>query len=184
MEIHCQDFSEAVTEIYELNIPLLRYDFRRHQMRQSRFTKAIAQLTVNWRQLMGLFSGTRPKNLGYTSGKFAPPTWKPNTVCSTIEKSDKHFIDPLTFSGLASASWKKLRAIVGHAKGATIITDREDYLYVEYSSGLFGFVDDVEFAIDEKVGVIQVRSASRLGIDDLGVNRKRIELIRAKLSAI
>ena len=43
-----------------------------------------------------------------------------------------------------------------------------------------GYVDDVEFALDEKAGVIHVRSASRLGIRDMDVNRKRIESIRAQ----
>lgn len=43
-----------------------------------------------------------------------------------------------------------------------------------------GFVDDVEFYLDEKDSLIQVRSASRLGESDLGANRKRIEAIRAR----
>ena len=52
-----------------------------------------------------------------------------------------------------------------------------EYLYAEFATPLMGFVDDVEFYCDGKV--IQVRSASRLGYSDLGVNRKRIEEIRA-----
>jgi uncharacterized protein (DUF1499 family) len=46
-----------------------------------------------------------------------------------------------------------------------------------------GYVDDVEFALDEKSGTIQVRSASRLGIRDFDVNRKRVEAIRARLGS-
>lgn len=130
---------------------------------------------------MGLFSGSRPANLGYASGKFAPPSWKPNMVSSTVEQSDKHYVDPFRFTGPASAAWKKLRANIASSKGASIIAESETYLYAEFSSGLFGFVDDVEFAIDEKAGVIHARSSSRLGIDDLGVNRKRIERIRYAL---
>ncbi len=130
---------------------------------------------------MGIFSGTRPANLGYSAGKFASPTWKPNMVSSTAEQNDKHHIDPLPFTGPASTAWKKLREIVASSKRASIITDNEFYLCAEFSSGLFGFVDDVEFAIDEKASVIHARSSSRLGIDDLGVNRKRIETIRREL---
>ena len=48
---------------------------------------------------------------------------------------------------------------------------------------MFGFVDDVEFALDQKESLIQVRSASRLGVDDLGANRKRIETIRQRLAS-
>lgn len=127
---------------------------------------------------MGIFSGSRPVNLGYSTGKFAPPSWKPNAVSSTVERRDKHFVDPLPFTGPATVAWKKLWAIVESSKGAAIISDNETYLYAEFSSGLLGFVDDVEFAIDENANVIHARSSSRLGIDDLGVNRKRIEKIR------
>ena len=130
---------------------------------------------------MGIFSGSRPVNLGYAVGKFAPPSWKPNTVSSTVEPSDKHYIEPLPFTGTASTAWKRLREIVASSNGASIVTDGETYLYAEFSSGLLGFVDDVEFAIGEKAGVIHARSGSRLGIDDLGVNRKRIEKIRQAL---
>ena len=41
-----------------------------------------------------------------------------------------------------------------------------------------GFVDDVQFLLDERARVIHVRSASRVGYWDLGVNRKRMEAIR------
>jgi uncharacterized protein (DUF1499 family) len=47
-----------------------------------------------------------------------------------------------------------------------------------------GFVDDVEFFLDEGANVIHVRSASRLGQSDLGVNRKRVETIRAKFNEL
>ncbi|MBD0265996.1 MAG: DUF1499 domain-containing protein, partial [Tolypothrix sp. Co-bin9] len=62
--------------------------------------------------------------------------------------------------------------------------ESNDYLYAEFKSALMGFVDDVEFYLDPKAKVIQVRSASRLGQSDLGVNRKRIETIRAKLAEV
>ena len=130
---------------------------------------------------MGIFSGKRPSNLGYLSGKFAPPSWRPNTVSSTVAQRDKHYIAPFLLSGRTPTAWKKLRAIVASSKSTSVIADTEDYLYAEFSSGLFGFVDDVEFALDEKASVIHARSSSRLGIDDLGVNRKRIEAIRQAL---
>ena len=132
---------------------------------------------------MGLFSGSRPVNLGYSAGKFAPPSWKPNAVSSTVERVDKHHIAPLAYTGVSAVAWKKLRTIVTALNGTKIITEHENYLYAEFSSGIFGFVDDVEFALDEKESLIQVRSASRLGVDDLGVNRKRIETIRQQLAS-
>ena len=64
-----------------------------------------------------------------------------------------------------------------------IARDEPGYLYAEFTTRLMGFVDDAEFHLDEKSGVIDVRSASRLGRKDFGVNRARIEGIRAKISA-
>ena len=133
-------------------------------------------------QPMGLFSGSRPANLGFNAGKFAPPSWKPNCVSSTVEKSDeKHFIAPLSYVGNSTDAWKKLVGIVKSSPRATVVTESANYLYAEFKSAGMGYVDDVEFALDEKAGVIHVRSGSRLGIRDFDVNRKRVEAIRAQL---
>jgi uncharacterized protein (DUF1499 family) len=73
---------------------------------------------------------------------------------------------------------------MGMVKGmprTTVISEKADYLYAEFKTAGMGFVDDVEFALDEKAGVIHVRSASRLGVRDFNVNRKRIEAIRGVL---
>jgi uncharacterized protein (DUF1499 family) len=63
-----------------------------------------------------------------------------------------------------------------------IIQQTEDYLYAEFTSQWMGFVDDVEFYLPESSKVIHVRSASRLGESDLGVNRQRIETIRSQFT--
>ena len=133
-------------------------------------------------QTMGLFSGSRPANLGYASDRFSPPSWKPNCVLSTVEKSDPHYIEPLAFSGTPDATWKNLRGIVRGTPRVNVLQDSAVYLYAEFRSAGLGFIDDVEFALDEKAGVIHVRSASRLGVRDFNVNRNRIETIRAQLA--
>ena len=58
-----------------------------------------------------------------------------------------------------------------------IITENPDYIYAEFTSFLFRFVDDVEFYFDEKNKTLHFRSASRLGSGDLGVNRKRVDAL-------
>ncbi len=131
-------------------------------------------------QPMGLFSGSRPDGLGFNNGQFKPPTWKPNTVSSTVEKSDAlHYIEPVSFSGDATGAWKKWVGVVKSQSGATVVTDNGNYLYAEFKTPKMGFVDDVEAALDAKANVIHVRSASRLGVRDFDANRKRIEAIRA-----
>ena len=68
------------------------------------------------------------------------------------------------------------------AAGAAVIRSEPDYLYAQYTTRLMKYVDDVEFWFDPAKKVIQVRSASRLGSRDFGVNRSRIEAIRLRLA--
>ena len=133
---------------------------------------------------MGLFSGTRPDNLGVRDARLAPPKRTPNNVNSQIDRNADpvHYIEPLRYSGDAGQAWAALRRIVDRMKRVTVLKSEPNYLYAEFSSKRLGFVDDTEFYLDEKAGVIQVRSASRLGRSDFGVNRERIESIRAKLA--
>jgi uncharacterized protein (DUF1499 family) len=64
-------------------------------------------------------------------------------------------------------------------KRATIVEEKADYLHAEMRSLIFRFVDDVEFSLDADAGLINVRSASRVGYSDFGVNRRRMQRIRA-----
>ena len=67
-------------------------------------------------------------------------------------------------------------------RGARVTEEQAGYLHAEFRSALVGFVDDVEFRMDECAGRIEVSSASRTGYYDFGVNRRRIEEIRARFS--
>ena len=67
---------------------------------------------------------------------------------------------------------------------ATIIEEQDDYLYAEFRSRIFRFVDDVEFAVDNENNEVHFRSASRVGHSDLGVNRARMERIQREFSQI
>ena len=132
---------------------------------------------------MGLFSGTRPDNLGVRDARLAPAKRTPNNVSSQADKNAdaQHYIEPLRYTGDAKRAWAALRQVVDGMQRVKVIASEPNYLYAEFSSRLMGYVDDTEFYLDEKAGVIHVRSASRLGRSDFGVNRERIESIRAKL---
>jgi uncharacterized protein (DUF1499 family) len=122
-----------------------------------------------------MFSGTRPGNLGVKDGRFAPCKPTPNCVSSQADPADReHYIAPIAFNG----TMQELRRAVESMERATVITEEGDYLYAEYKSRLMGYVDDVELLLDEKARLVQVRSASRLGRRDFGVNRERIEALR------
>lgn len=131
---------------------------------------------------MTLFAGTPPTNLGIHSGQL---TLCPNTPnCVNSQSNDaEHMIEPFSYNSSEKAM-SDLKAVVQSFKKTKIITETNNYLYVEFTSTIMGFVDDVEFYLDEGAKVLHVRSASRLGESDLGVNRKRIETIRTKLNQI
>ena len=129
---------------------------------------------------MGLLSGTRPPGLGVRNGKLKEVPSSPNAVSS--QGSDKtHAIAPLSYTGTREEVIRKLKSIIGNIPRARIIEEKPDYIYAEYESALLGFVDDVEFYLPAYEKVIHVRSSSRVGYSDFGVNRKRIEDIREKL---
>jgi len=133
---------------------------------------------------MHLLSGRRPDDLGVHDGLLKPPaarSW--NSVSSQAERhphTDYHTIAPLRYRGDGHAAFARLAAIVAGMPGAAIVTSSPTYLYAEFQTRLLKFVDDVEFLLDEPAGVIQTRSASRLGRKDFGVNRQRLEEIRAR----
>jgi uncharacterized protein (DUF1499 family) len=136
---------------------------------------------------LGLLKGTPPTDLGVHEGRLKPPSKTPNSVSSQASLYPDHpqrsyaEIAPLLGNGDPEATLDRIASIVEAMDGARIVRKEPGYLYAQFTSRLMKYVDDAEFWLDPAAGVIQVRSASRLGSSDLGVNRKRIEFIRQKL---
>jgi uncharacterized protein (DUF1499 family) len=122
-------------------------------------------------------SGDRP-SLGISNDHLAACPATPNCIGSQ-ESDSQHSAEALA---LAPGGIAKLTTIVEGIEGAQIIETRDDYLYAEISSSLFGFVDDLEFWVNPDAQRIEVRSGARLGESDLGVNSKRLELIRSQFA--
>jgi uncharacterized protein (DUF1499 family) len=119
-------------------------------------------------------AGEAPQNIGVTEGRLAPCPESPNCV-SSFESSEEHSIAAL------NANLSQIQQILLAMDEANIVQQSTSYLYAEFTSRLMGYVDDVEFLYDPASNQTHVRSASRLGHSDLGVNRSRIEAIRAQL---
>lgn len=133
---------------------------------------------------MGLFAGKPPANLGAKKGRLAPCPRSPNCVTSQGDPADRaHYIAPIAFKGDPGAAWRALRETVAASERVKIVDEREGYLRTEFATKVIGFVDDVEFLLDAPARAIHVRSASRLGYRDFGVNRARVEALRARLAA-
>lgn len=101
----------------------------------------------------------------------------PNCVSSRNEDR-RHRVEPIPFSGSENDACRKIQDVLSSMDGSKVVETDGDYIHAEFKSKLFGFVDDVEFYIDEPAGEIHVHSESRTGYYDLGVNRKRVEEIR------
>lgn len=122
----------------------------------------------------------RPANLGVRDGRLADCPDSPNCVSSRATDPG-HRVEPIRFDGDPAAAWQRLRSVAAGWPRWRVITDAEGYLHVEARTLVFGFVDDLECQLDPEARVIHVRSASRVGHSDLGVNRVRVERLRAAL---
>ncbi|MBM3352083.1 MAG: DUF1499 domain-containing protein [Betaproteobacteria bacterium] len=130
-----------------------------------------------------MFSWKRPGNLGVTAGRLAPCRRTPNCVSSQADPADSvHYVAPIPFRGDAAAAIAAARRAVQGMRRAMVVGEAPGYLYAEFRSQLLGFVDDVEFAFDGQAGVLHVRSSSRLGRRDFGVNRARVESLRRRIA--
>jgi len=116
------------------------------------------------------------KPIGIVDGKFYPCPNSPNCV-STQATNEKHKIDPINYSGSLNEAKENITKIINSLKRSKIITDKENYIHVEFRTATFKFVDDVEFLFDDSEKKIHFRSRARLGYSDMGVNRKRMEKI-------
>ena len=137
----------------------------------------------------GWWQGQPPADLGVNGGRLKPPSKTANSVSSQALLHPGHpmqqaaMIAPLALNGDAPATIAKLRRVIEAMPGAQVVEQRPDYLYARFRTRLMGYVDDAEFWADPAEGVIQVRSASRLGRKDFDVNRQRVEVIRVALAA-
>ncbi|MEL6343062.1 MAG: DUF1499 domain-containing protein [Myxococcota bacterium] len=116
------------------------------------------------------------------STRLKPCPDKPNCVCSQHhDASDKvHHISPLKVSG--EDPMARIKAVVTAMPRTEVKEEGDGYMRVVFTTAILRFRDDVEFELDADAGVVHVRSASRVGYSDLGLNRKRVEAIRAALS--
>jgi uncharacterized protein (DUF1499 family) len=150
---------------------------------------AVGVVVIGWIVLRIIFpdhptilAGARPDNLGIdAAGQLAACPSTPNCINSQSQDPE-HYIEPFGFESNSESVWQTLEEIVADFDGAEIIADTGTYLYAEFTTKLMGFVDDVEFVLDETDQKIDLRSASRLGESDLGTNRKRLEILRSQLN--
>ena len=138
---------------------------------------------------LGMLAGKAPVDLGVREGRLKAPSTRPNSVSSQAALWPEHpqlayaSIAPLAVAGDAAATMARVRSVVESTPGARVVQADGGYLRAEFSTPLMRYTDDVEFWFDSAAGVVQVRSASRLGESDMGANRTRVEALRARLAS-
>jgi len=129
----------------------------------------------------GWFAGEKPVDLGVKDGRLKPCPDRPN--CASSQASDASHVPPLLFADEPATAWQRLRVVLESMPRIRVVEQTPTYMRAEAASRIFGFVDDMEFLLDATAHVVHVRSAARLGYSDLGVNRRRVEQVRAAFDA-
>jgi len=129
---------------------------------------------------LGGCNNSTPSSIGVHNQKLSSCPSSPNCVSSDAE-DQKHHIPPFQLNGDVAAGWNGVYEEVGEIPRNIVTSQSGNYLHAEIQSRVFRFIDDLELLLNPLTGSISVRSASRTGSSDFGVNRKRVETLRKKL---
>ena len=139
---------------------------------------------------LGLLKGSMSNDLGVSNGRLEPPALTPHSVSSQAALYPDHpqraFADiaPLALIRDGQTTLAKIKVLAQARADVELVKSEPDYLYRQFTSRLMKYCDVVEFWYDPANQVVQVRSASRLGGSDLGVNRRRVESMRVELAKL
>ena len=128
-------------------------------------------------------SAPRPDNLGLKNNLLLSCPKSPNCVLSQTS-GPKHQIHPIHYTSSVEIAKERLNQVIMSMVDTLIITQNKVYWHVEFTTRWLRFIDDVEFYFPESEALIHLRSASRSGYWDLGVNRKRVEEIRSRFEEL
>ncbi len=126
------------------------------------------------------YSTQKPDGSGVTNGRLTACPDSMNCICSQVDVNDPHFIAPLPYiDGSGEQTRERIVAAIRSLPRAQISEESRNYIQAQCTSLLFRFVDDLECYFDDDAKLVHFRSASRVGKSDLGVNRKRVEQLKA-----
>lgn len=125
-------------------------------------------------------SGRRPPHPGASGAGVAACPASPNCVSSDAADA-AHRVEGFALSAPPDVAWPAIREEVEGLPRTTVVEATASTLHAECASALFGFVDDLELQLRDSESRVSIRSASRVGRSDLGVNRRRVEGLREAL---
>lgn len=131
--------------------------------------------------VMGAASAESDKAPGLADGKLKPCPNSPNCICTEFAADSKHFGEPLEVT-VDEQTPERILAVV-RQMGGELKRREGNYLAFTFTSRIFRFVDDFEIRLDSERNLLHIRSASRVGYSDFGVNRRRVERFREVFTA-
>ena len=105
----------------------------------------------------------------------------PSNCVSSEAQDVRHAVAPFRLAGDSTTGWQSMARIVASLPRSSIVKKTDTYLHAEFRSRVFRFIDDLELLLDPATGNVAIRSASRVGYSDLGVNRRRVKTLRQEL---
>lgn len=108
-----------------------------------------------------------------------PCSWTPNCVSSNGKPGESKYFAPLRPKAGEKEPMRRLKGLVSSLPGAKLVVEQPFLLRYEFTTERMKFIDDVQFTFIPATGLIEVRSASRVGISDFGVNRDRMDKVRS-----
>lgn len=129
------------------------------------------------------YQNSRVPQLGVDEGLFKALRNTPNGVSTQSNKPEKR-VEPLEGKETTEATMAALKQSVESVGGGKIVAQREDYLYVVFTTPLMKFHDDAEFWLDSEKNLVHFRSEARAGYSDMGINRKRYQKIREHFNKV
>jgi len=127
--------------------------------------------------ILGIHS--RSKDIpGLIDGHLLKCPNSPNFISTENKDHVNHYLPPIPLPKNLNVNPFIILKDIIHTMGGSIQIEKLNYLAATYSSAIFKFVDDLEIRIDNKQEVIHIRSASRVGRGDMGVNKKRVKLLK------
>lgn len=149
-----------------------------HQKSAVRFSLTCSLLLML--QLSGC-ANVAPSSVRTAGMALATCPTSPNCVNSETDSADAHYVKPIVLGQHGDADWENLRALALEIKRSKLLAESEGYLHLQVSSFSRLFRDDLELRLLSERGLVHIRSASRIGYSDFGVNRKRVEALRRAL---
>jgi uncharacterized protein (DUF1499 family) len=147
-----------------------------------RFRSVVARKPSAVLWLVLLMSGVTgcAHSVGLSDGRLAPCPSGPHCVSSQAT-TERHSIEPLAYRSTPAETKRRLKAAVAALPRTRLVTETDNYMHYEVTTLILRYVDDLEFYFDDSARQVHVRSSSRVGYYDFGVNRGRVEAIRSAL---